>query len=94
MGNKKVGSIADYDPMNDQYGSISQQKRNHHQQQQSMQNTGGYRQEVPPSYQSQRSNMYPDSHHQQQAPQPKISAPPTHLGVCIESLFILFYLTD
>ncbi|XP_063596033.1 LIM and SH3 domain protein 1-like isoform X2 [Penaeus indicus] len=82
--NRRVGSIADYDPVNEQYGSISQHT-----------GSGGYRQET--SYQVQRSNLYGDPTTGQQpppqhlnsnaAPHHKVTAPPTQLGRCYRAMY-------
>ncbi|KAK7074067.1 LIM and SH3 domain protein 1 [Halocaridina rubra] len=80
--NRRVGSIADYDPVNEQYGSISQP------------NAGGFRQDT--TFQ-QRSNLYGDQVPvQQHAPPPqmnsnvsthKVNAPPTQLGRCYRAMY-------
>ncbi|KAK8737860.1 hypothetical protein OTU49_004280 [Cherax quadricarinatus] len=80
---RRVGSIADYDPVNEQYGSISQGNANPA--------GGGYRQET--TYQVQRTNLYgdqqsspaqmnsnPSAHH-------KVTAPPTQLGRCYRAMY-------
>ncbi|XP_050724857.1 LIM and SH3 domain protein 1-like isoform X3 [Eriocheir sinensis] len=83
---RRVGSIEDYDPVNEQYGSISQQNANPA--------GGGYRQET--TYQVQRSNMYDQNMGGQQAPPPqmnsnpahhKVNAPPTQLGRCYRAMY-------
>ncbi|MPC47285.1 hypothetical protein E2C01_041026 [Portunus trituberculatus] len=77
---RRVGSIADYDPVNEQYGSITQHNANPA--------GGGYRQET--TYQVQRTNLYGDQNMGQQPPPSqmnsnathhKVTAPPTQLGV-------------
>lgn len=83
--NRRVGSIADYDPVNEQYGSISQPNAG----------GGGYRQET--TYQIQRSNLYGDQvPAQQHVPPPqmnsnathhKVNAPPTQLGRCYRAMY-------
>ena len=51
--NRRVGSIADYDPVNEQYGSLAGQNRNYHrsqappQQQQTMRYEQAYPQQQP-----------------------------------------------
>lgn len=82
-----MGSIADYDPVNDQYGSISQPSINP---------GGGYRQET--TYQVHRTNLYGDQGLGQQQPPPaqmnnataahhKVNAPPTQLGRCYRAMY-------
>ncbi|CAL4107743.1 unnamed protein product, partial [Meganyctiphanes norvegica] len=91
-GGHHVGSIADYDPMNEQYGSIAP-KQNHHNNA-----GGGHRQQQTYQVQVQRSNLYggdsgqgqtqqvaapPQVNNSNAAPQQhKVNAPPTQLGVC------------
>lgn len=84
--NRRVGSIADYDPVNEQYGSISQPNAG----------GGGYRQET--TYQIQRSNLYGDQGSPHHGPPPphmnsnasshhKVTAPPTQLGRCYRAMY-------
>ncbi|XP_076056735.1 LIM and SH3 domain protein Lasp isoform X8 [Oratosquilla oratoria] len=87
---RRVGSIADYDPINDQYGSISTQPNQH------KYPGGGYRQEM--TYQVQRNNLYGDANNTAptgppaaaptgpSAPQ-KVNAPPTQLGRCYRAMY-------
>lgn len=83
---RRVGSIADYDPVNEQYGSISQHNANPA--------GGGYRQET--TYQVQRTNLYGDQNMGQQPPPSqmnsnpthhKVTAPPTQLGRCYRAMY-------
>ncbi|XP_045110130.1 LIM and SH3 domain protein Lasp-like isoform X2 [Portunus trituberculatus] len=83
---RRVGSIADYDPVNEQYGSITQHNANPA--------GGGYRQET--TYQVQRTNLYGDQNMGQQPPPSqmnsnathhKVTAPPTQLGRCYRAMY-------